>query len=73
MFSGPSTPGTVGSVIMILLAALVFTMAVSRGTRVGGAFMHGKGETRPINRASRVIGICISLVLLYAGLQGFMK
>jgi hypothetical protein len=73
MFSGPAIQGPVLSIFIILLAALCFTMAISRGTRVGGAFMHGKGETRPINPASRVIGILISLVLLYAGLQGFMK
>lgn len=67
--SGPSTPGSLTSVIMILLAALIFGFGVIPGTTIGPAFSHGRGH-RPINRAERIITVLISLVLLYAGCKG---
>jgi uncharacterized protein YacL len=67
---GPATPGTFGSIIMIVLGILFVALALAPGTRLRGAFSHGKGSSVPIGSAGRVITLLIALVLLTVGLQG---
>ena len=69
--NGPNAPGKVGGAIMVVLGILFTALSVGSQTRVGGAFMHGKGETLPINPAGRVVLFVVALILIIAGLRGF--
>jgi hypothetical protein len=69
--NGPNTPGKVGGAIMVVLGIIFAALSIGSQTRVGGAFMHGKGETVPINLAGRVILLAAALVLIVVGVRGF--
>jgi len=60
---GPETPGTVGSMIMIVLGIVFGVAALAPGT-------HGKGSRVPIGSAERVIMLLVVFVLLTVGLRG---
>ena len=68
---GSSTVGKFGGTIMVVLGIFCALLSFASGTRVGGAFTHGKGETVPINPAGRVILFLLALVLVIVGLLGF--
>jgi hypothetical protein len=70
---GPETPGNVGGTIMIVLGLFFTAMSLGSQTRVGAAFMHGKGKTQLINPAGRVILFAVAFVLIIMGLQGLFR
>jgi hypothetical protein len=69
---GPSSPGKVLSAVMIGLGIIFAALAVNAGTRLGGAFTHGKGVTAPISPIGRVIFCVIALLLAIAGIKGLL-
>jgi hypothetical protein len=70
---GPSSPGKVTSVIMLLLAALFAIGSVHPRARIGAAFIHGKAGTVPISRVGRIIAFLTALLLVIAGVKGLLK
>jgi hypothetical protein len=70
---GSSTPGKIGSIVMMLLGVLFALLSVGSKTRIGGAFTHGKAGSSPISPAGRVIGLLTALALVIAGVKGLLK
>jgi hypothetical protein len=69
---GPATQDTFGSIVIIVLGIALSVAALAPGTRLRGAFAHGKGPSVPIGSAGRVITLLIALVLLTVGLAGLV-
>jgi hypothetical protein len=69
---GPSTPGSVASIIMMILGIFFAMAALSRETRVRGAFGRGSGESVPINKAGRIVLLVAAAVLFIVGLRGLI-
>ena len=65
---GPSTRGLISRVIMFALGILFAALAVAPGTRLRGAFMHGKGPSLPIGSAGRLILGLVALVMFLLAL-----
>jgi len=69
---GPSRPDAVGSVIMVVLGMLLGYAALAPGTRLRGAFSHGKGPSVPIGSAGRLITLIAAAVMLTVGVRGLL-
>jgi len=70
MVSQPRTSvrgGTVKRMILLGYAAL------APGTRLRGAFSHGKGPSVPIGSAGRLITLIAAAVILTVGVRGLLR
>jgi hypothetical protein len=70
---GPSTPDKFSSVIMIVVGVVCVVGALAPGTRLRGAFSHGKGRSVPIGSAGRAILLIASLVMFIEALRGLTQ
>jgi hypothetical protein len=70
---GSNGSGKVTGAIMVLLGIMFAVASFGSQTRIGAAFMHGKGQTVPIGSVGRLILFTVALVLVIAGLRNLIR
>lgn len=58
---------------MIVVGALFVVAALSKRTRLGGAFAHGKAPSVPIGSVGRLIILVAAAILLIVGVRALIR